>query len=372
MGVKKYRASPNLAGTPVRYSGAVRADARGRRRFEGLIKFRLGHSAGRSYLVPEVLIGISGSRFFQPSMFGPPILEFNVEPGQHRLRFDFDTGTPRANELARLVVFVRSQDRVRRYDDGAQLYRCAFEGPRQITRAASGLCRATPDGDYALRLFHHTTPDNVAKIRMSGELWSSAWNLAGTRELKNVAYTYFSSLPQVANEDDLHRIAMASKGKIGFQTTSDRLREETLFLKVYRSDTGGRTAALAFDVPTALIAPPPLLLHHMVRAAPAYFEIVGPEIFRVGVRPGAALSSNSTEISVTPGDARAFDYLVLGNAATLDGLAAPYDEEDTKEITLLERLTGQDVFEFWMAHQNEDLISGRSFEAKVVAAPKPL
>lgn len=356
----------NLAGPPVRYSNAIMGDEKDRRWFDGFIKFRLGHSAGRSYLVPEVLVGVAGSRFFLPSFFGPPIFGFNLEPGHHKVRFNMDAGAPRAASLTRLVVDFSSRDRVRAFSDGAQLYRCRFEGPRQITRSASGLCRPLLDGDFGLKLYHHTTPTSAEKIRASGELWSSPWNLAGTRELKNVAYTYFTSLPHIQSEEDLRRIAMASGGKIELQTTSDRHLEAVLSLEVYRGATRDRTATLPFEVPTALIAPPPLFLHPLTALQAAYYEVVGPEIVRIGVKTGATLPIKTGAVMRAAGDEKAFSYLVLGDASEIEGLAAPYDEEETKSVVHLEPLADQDVFDFWLTHQNEDLVTGRTFEAKAV------
>lgn len=354
----------HFAGPPVRQSRAVDAGDPSRRRFEGIVKFRLAHSEGRSYLIPDVLIGVGGTRFFIPSNFGPPLFTFDSENGRHHVAFSLDTGPPRVTEMARIVVFVRSEDRIRTYDDGAQLYRCAFEGPRLIARAASGLCHRRLDGDYALRLYHHTRPESARAIRGSRNFWSSPWNLAGTRRLVNVAYAYFTTLPQIAGEADLHRIAMASDGRIMFQTTSDRPLEKTLVLQVYRGDTRDRTAALAFEVPAALLAPAHLLFHPMSRGQPAYFEVIGPEIARVGVEPGASLALADGQVSATDADRKAFDTLILGDASTVEGLAAPYDEEDTRQVAHLEPLIDQDVFAFWLEHQNRDLVTGRAFEPR--------
>lgn len=354
----------HLAGPPVRQSRAVEASDPNRRRFEGIIKFRLAHSEGRSYLIPDVLIGVGGTRFFIPNNFGPPLFTFDSENGRHHVAFSLDTGPPRVTEMARIVVFVRSEDRIRTYDDGAQLYRCAFEGPRLIARAASGLCHRRLDGDYALRLYHHTRPESARAIRGSRTLWSSPWNLAGTRRLANVAYTYLTTLPQIAGEADLHRVAMASDGRIRFQTTSDRPLEETLVLQVYRGDTRDRTAALAFNVPAALLAPAHLLFHPMSRGQPAYFETIGPEIVRVGVKPGASLAFVGGQVSAVDTDRKAFDTVILGDASTVEGLAAPYDEEDTRQVAHLEPLLDQDVFTFWLGHQNRDLVTGRAFEPR--------
>ncbi|WP_180901479.1 hypothetical protein [Martelella soudanensis] len=42
-----------------------------------------------------------------------------------------------------------------------------------------------------------------------------------------------------------------------------------------------------------------------------------------------------------------FDYLVVGDASSIDGLAAPYDEEETDQVVHVERLdAGLDLFEF--------------------------
>lgn len=58
---------------------------------------------------------------------------------------------------------------------------------------------------------------------------------------------------------------------------------------------------------------------------------------------------------------KVFDYVIIGDAGTLDGLAAPFDEEETKQITHLEKITLEtDLFDFWLANQNTDLVSGRN------------
>jgi len=44
----------------------------------------------------------------------------------------------------------------------------------------------------------------------------------------------------------------------------------------------------------------------------------------------------------------------------LDGLRAPYDEEDTKEKVLIERTSGTDtILDFWFQNGNHDLVKGR-------------
>lgn len=218
----------NLAGQPLRWSPDVRLGTPNRRQYEGFIKLRLAHSEGRSYLIPDVLIAVGGLRYFLPSYFSPPLLAFNAEPGKHWVDFNLDVGGPRATQLTRLFVRARSEDRLLSYEDGAQLYRCTFDGPRGLASFAKGQCRGQSTGDFLLKVYHHTTPTNAVSIKAGGELCSSAWNLAGTRRLTNVFYGYFTTLPSIRGEEDLQLIAMASNRKIQFQTTSGRMKEEVL------------------------------------------------------------------------------------------------------------------------------------------------
>jgi hypothetical protein len=354
----------NLAGYPLRYSTPPKNKGN-RREYDGFIKVRLGHSAGKSYLIPDVLIGVGGTRYFLPSFFTAPYLGFNVEDGKHRAVFGMDVGPPRAVKLERLKVTIRSEDRLLSYDDGAQLYRCTFEASRPIVRLAKGMCRSLPSGDFALELFHHTKPESAAKIRANRELWSSSWNLAGTRKLTNVAYGYFTSLPRIETKQDLQRIAMSSDGEIHLQTTSDRAQEQVLTLKVYRGNTEDRRSPIALHVPSAIIAPAHLYFHMPPGADPAYYEVVGTEVLRVGVNPNAVLRLSGRDVQVSSSDLRCFDNVILGDASTIAGLSAPFNEEGTLEFTHLEGLDkGVDLFQFWLTHKNTDLVSGRAFEER--------
>lgn len=355
---------PRLAGPPSRYSPALGIGAL--ERFEGLVKLRLGHAVFGSMLLPELIFAkLGGWRFYQPSFFGPPILGFNVEPGLHVSRFNVDVGSPRETNLNRLIIAIRSDGLIRRYYDGAQLYRCVIEGPSRLLRYSAGRCLPRTDGDFDLFLSHITNPDAFAGIRCSGALRSSRWNLQGTRELANVAYAYLTSLPSIGSEEDLRRIAMSSDGVIRFQTTSSCAREATLELTVYRESTTGRTARLPATVATNLIAPPHLLIHRPL-GDQAYYEVVGPEIYRVGLQPGAALAYASATVTADPALLKRFDYVVVGDASTLDGLAAPYDEEETSEVVHVEKLdVSVDLFDFWQSNQNSDQISDRIPEPRI-------
>ena len=312
-----------------------------------------------------MFIKLAGWRFYQPSFFGPPMLGFNEEPGMHVARLSIDVGSPRETDPTRLIIEIRSDGLVRRYDDGAQLYRCVVEGSSQLVRYASGRCRPRADDDFDILLFHITNPKAFAAIRSGGELRSSRWNLQGTRELANVAYVYLTSLPSIAAEEDLRRIAMSSDGVIRLQTTSNRAHEETLELKVYRESTTGRTARLPVTVASDLLAPPHLLIHRPM-GDQAYYEVMGPEIYRVGVQPGIALQYASGMATIGSGALMSFDYVVVGEASTVEGLASPYDEEETKDVVHVQTLdAGLDLFDFWLANQNSDQVSTRRPEPRV-------
>lgn len=335
-----------LAGPPERESSAW-TGAEEAHTYNGWIKVRLGHGDVGSVLVPDqIVVRHAGWRFYQPSFFGPNVLGFNLEPDVHEARFSVDVGNPRGKHPTRLLVTFRSDGLIRTYDDGSHVYRCQVEGPRSIQRFASGRCTPVDDGAFNLSLFHHTTPDNYPKIRKSGELWSSPWNLAGVRKLENVSYGYLTSLERVKNAADLARIAMANDGKLRFQTTSARLAEEVVEITVYRDDTTGRTASLALDLPWELIAPPHLLLHQPLFGQ-AYYEVVAPEIFRIGMQPRCSLKIDGRKLLASTDERKQFNYIVLGKTSTAEGILAPYDEEGTAMIMHLQRFEdGQSLFDF--------------------------
>lgn len=353
-----------LAGRPFRISPATDLDDAVW--FTGFVKLRLGHGRRGTLIVPDQIFVRAGPwRFLQPSFFSPCLIGFNVEAGLHVAEFTADVGSPRSTRLARLRVRFRSNARVRSYPDGSQLYKCEIQGPKLLAHYAAGRCRQIDSGDFILELFHHTNAGAYTSICASRELWASTWNLQGTRRLANVAYVYLTSLPKIVHPEDLNRIAMASSGKIAFQTTSHRPTERMLELAVYRESTTGRTSVVKVGVPSSLLAPPHLLLHPQVFGSSAYYEAVGPEIFRIGVKPGTKMPIPHGLASPAASDLKTFEYIVLGDASELEGLAAPYAEEETEHVMHLELIDGEsDLFAFWLNNANSDQITGRTFEAR--------
>jgi hypothetical protein len=367
-------ARPRLAGAPVRVSPAPSTSWGGLH--DGVIKVRLCHAKGRSYLLPDALFGFGGTRFFLPSFFGPPKLVFDIPtaggsfgPSHHEVTIDLDVAAPRATVATRVVVTFRSDGWLRSYTDGAQLYRCTYRSPltARLAEQVAGNCVALPDNDFSISVYHHTIPDNAALIATSAELWSSPYNLAGKAKLANVSHLYFTTLPTIENEADLRRVAMSSSSAIDYQTTSDRPREEALALTVYEGSVDARGSTLRFAVPSGIVAPPHLLHHPLTMAEPSYYEVVGQEIVRVAVEPGVAGTITGDAITVLPTGLKRFGYVIEGNASDMDGLVAPMLEGGAPSVAHIEPLdAGLDLFEFWKANKNRDLHSGRAVEARIL------
>jgi hypothetical protein len=335
--------------------------------FEGLLKIRLAHALGRSYIVPEQLfIELADHwRFFLPSFFGPNQIGF-VDAHAIACHTSIDVIRPGRNHAVRLLISIHTDQQRFSYPEGARLYRCTVTGPTRLIEYASGRAKALPDGDFALQLHHYTSGSALVAIRKEQSLRSSTWNLAGTRRLVNVSYCYFTTLPRIRGIEDLERIAMATDGHLLFRTTSpDGKREEQLELQVYRDSANNRRNRLTLFVPSRAISPPHLLFHQPF-LQPAYYEVVSPEIVRVGLKSGCSLAFDKNQmVAVIEPDVRVFDYLIEGDAARLDGLEAPYVEEDTQQIIHLERLAADDdPFAFWSRERNTDQIQGRGFEPR--------
>ena len=369
-------AGATLAGAPIRASPAPVSSASWGGLHKGLIKLRLCHARGRSYLLPDALVGFGGTRFFLPSFFGPAELFFKLLPSgssfgtrHHQATLCLDVAEPRAAVATRVAVSFRSDDLVRVYEDGAQLYRCTYRAPLafKLSNQVAGNCIELANGDFGLIVYHHTTTENAALIHSSGELWSSPRNLAGTSELVNASHLYFTTLSTIEDEADLRRVAMSSTATIGFQTTSDRYREAVVDLQVLKGRIDARVSAIRFLVPLGIIAPAHLLYHPLTRAEPAYYEVVGPEIVRVAMKPGVAGAINGEQIEVANSALKSFSYVVEGDASGLDGLVEPMREASAFGVAHIEALnSGQDLFEFWQANKNRDLHSGRTFETRIL------
>jgi hypothetical protein len=90
-------------------------------------------------------------------------------------------------------------------------------------------------------------------------------------------------------------------------------------------------------------------------------------VHRVGIEASATLKVSSRRIDYAAVQTKRFDYVVVGDATTVEGLAAPYDEEDTRFLLKIERpATGTNMLEFWFGHENQDLYSDKRVETQTL------
>jgi len=100
-----------------------------------------------------------------------------------------------------------------------------------------------------------------------------------------------------------------------------------------------------------------------------FYEAVLPAVFRVGLQPGAVLTF-SGDLAATPTTSlKGFDYVIVGDARTKTGIVAPYDEENTTSICIIERVEDGDFFTFWRDNANTELFSGRVVERQEFGGP---
>lgn len=323
---------------------------------EGLIKLKLVHAQGFSLLLPELFVAdFSGWKWFQPKFFTTSLIHFLDGFSVGKLWIDLSEEPPQ------LSILFTSGQLVRKFVDGSHLFRCFISGAPDLAALAAGTCTIGDDNDPLLDLFHHTTPEALEAIEKSGHFRASPWNVQGTKKLENVGYAYFTSLPSIRSESDLQRIAMASDEQIVLLPTNARSKTDAVRISVYRESTWNRRATLKVSVPASAIAP-----QHVYRHAPhgdaVYFEVCHPEIFRVGLLPGAVLPFGGGRVQPAPSDLKRFDYAVLGDADSAYGLEAPYDEENTKALFVVERCPEESFFDFWERNANTDQIADREFE----------
>lgn len=338
-------------------------------RTEGLVKCRLLHGMGCSLIVPDqVFLGADGSKWIQPLTFMANLIgKFSEDEIVCDLPVDISCG-----QTLRIRFF--NHDLLANLEDGSQLYKCEIQGPSDLAEYATGdSCLGAGSVPY-IRLYHHTTPDARDSIISSGHFRTSMWNIQGTtKKLINVAYAYFTPLDQITCDNDLRKIAMAAGGEIelrrdGFTPPEillpnwrEAFKDDVLVLPVYPCNPSKREATLELWVDSTVLAPQHIYRHE--EGGPVYYELPHPFIHRIGTEPGASVSfDDQGRIHRQPG-LKAFEYVVVGDCTTLEGLAAPYDEEDTTNIMKVERMDDVvSILNFWFDHGNQDLFSKKQVD----------
>lgn len=333
---------------------------------DGYIKCKLAHAKGLSVIIPDqIYFNWNGNlRWLQPFIFLPcKLAKFDNEV-LCDLNFDISCGyTSRAR--------FKSTDFIRDFDDGSQLFKCELLMPDDAGEHAIGKSEIDSDWNIEVELFHHTKPDIKQLIINSGKLLGSKWNIQGSRELEKSEHVYFTPLHEIKVNNDLQRIAMSHEERIElirdnftpptilFPGWKEKYKDDILFMKVYREDTKNRTATLSYMVPVHYISPHHIL-KHSPNGQPVYYEISSPFIHRVQIRKGASLKFEEKFI-LESDDIINHEFIIIGDATILDGLQAPYDEENTTHIFKIEFLEKEIMLDFWFKNANQDLFGARNY-----------
>jgi hypothetical protein len=331
----------------------------------GYIKCKLVHAENFSVIIPDqVYFNWNGSlRWLQPFIFLPCRLANFDDYTLCDILFDISCGyTSRAR--------FKSSDFIRSFDDGSQLFKCELLMPDDAGEYAIGIAEKDANWNFSVELFHHTKPEIIQLITDSEKLLGSKWNIQGSRELKNSEHVYFTPLHEIKVNNDLERIAMSHEEQIklirdNFNPPSillpgweEKYKNDFLLMKVYREDAENRTATLSYMVPAHYISPHHIL-KHSPHGEPVYYEISTPFIHRVQIGKGESLAFKGKLILEHEGIIN-HNFIIIGDATRLDGLQAPYDEENTVHIFKIEFLEGENILDFWFSNANQNIFGGRN------------
>ncbi|MCW5793403.1 MAG: hypothetical protein KIS97_03600 [Nitrospira sp.] len=329
------------------------------RSFPALAKVRLAHGLGHSFLLVDHVFLKESNRWLQPKNFVLCHILFEDDKARTKVVLELKDGTT-------VQVNFWEPPRPQQLRDRSWLYPAMVIGPDNLDVHSAGTWRMGSTGVPQLRLFHHTHEEAAASIRSSQEFWSSAWNFQGTRKLTNISYVYFTDLESIQSDQDLADIAMSPKRKLYFirdgaqapqalppHWRATPLAKDVLELEVYWSSPEKRDQVIEIFVDADLLSPTHMLRHE---AVPVWREMILPSVYRVGVEPGTTIRFSEDQLK-EPVHPKRFDYHVIGDATSLEGLAAPFDEENTSQIF---KVQGGDIppLAFWKANANTDQYSG--------------
>lgn len=320
--------------------------------FKGFIKCKLMHGMMGSVIVPDLLIyRTSKEKFFkwiQPLAFRANQIYFFDQNAIANLMIDISAKTT-------VIVKFKQSNFIRFLDDYSELYECEISASTDISDHFTGVGYFNNDFIPCIKSYHHTTQEAFLKIMESGFLKNSKWNIGGTKKLKNIGYVYFTPLDKLKYNEDLIQVAMSNKGFILGTTNDGRIRR----INIYRRSTKDFEATLEFWIDTQAIATPHLLKRRDSLGG-VFYLICSPFIHRVGLKPDSVLEFKDNVINDISKKA---DYIIVGNCDQLDGIIAPYDEENTEYIFKIEKTLGsQNLFSFWLEHANSDQYSDKAVE----------
>jgi hypothetical protein len=320
--------------------------------FKGYIKCKLMHGNKISVIVPDLLIyqvDLKKSyKWIQPLAFRANQIYYFDENAQANIMIDIS---------ARSTVFIRFKrsDFVRVLNDYSEIYECSIFASTDISNYYTGEGYFDESFVPYIKSFHHT--NNIAKkmILECGYLKNSKWNIGGTKELRNIGYIYFTPLEKLKYNADLVQVAMSNTGYILLSTNQGKIRR----INIYRRFVKDFESTLAFWLDTQSIAPSHLFKRRDSLGA-VYYQVCSPFIQRVGMFPETKLVFLN---DVIQDSSKKADYIIVGDCDYMDGVIAPYDEENTEYILKIEKLNGTiNLFDFWEENANTDQYSNKDVE----------
>ena len=312
------------------------------------------HNIEYSVVFPDQIYFEAGGSLYwiQPLFFtGNQIFQFEGF-GLCDLSIDISHG-------ACLRIQFKNSDVISWLEDGSFLYKCKIKGPKFLYRYRTGNAKIDNGIPY-IRLYHHTSRKARADIKKGAEYRSSSWNIQGTKKSTNISYLYLTSLPKISNIDDLTQIAMSSQGKLGFRVDSNSTSTPDLVLNVYRESTNNRTHTLSQWINTTHLSPQPCYRHTSPNELGCH-AIVSPFIQRVGVEINTTILIENGYLK--PKRPKSMGFTVIGDATTISGLEAPYDEENTEGKLMIEYMKkSEEIIGFWMKNANTNQTDNKVIE----------
>lgn len=326
---------------------------------------------GDSIIIPDYILLDNGG-WIQPLFFTPPRL-VNMDDDQLcYLYIDIQGG-----ETIK-VRFYSSAFKCA-FSDKSHLYACEIFGPIDLERYTSGVY-LEEENNILLNLFHHTNDPGFDGITESNSLWSSRWNYRGSKECLNFNFVYFTHIPEIKYDSDLITVAMSKDGNMDYFIDSfivpksvpanyrEVYKDYIYTAQVYRSTSSDRNCTIELSVPIEFIDAKHLYLHHQGRGF--FYEVCFPYIHRVKTQPKSIITFNGEYTIERKNPIVHSDYAIIGDAQYKDGLAAPFEEEDTSFIFKIEDCGDQTIHDYWFANANQDLFTSKRIDALEVQDSK--
>jgi len=324
----------------------------GNHKFPGKIKCKMVHGIGYTLIIPELIICFDNQRYIQPLYFMAPVLCKNDTFVQCSICIDCSFGVKAKVEFNNTQLLKKNRD-------GSEIYECTISSVRDLIHYTTGKAKLT-ENMIKIQLFHHTKKEIVKLIEKDKSFIPSKWNLQGTKKLKEISYHYFTCIDKIKCKEDLQIIAMSHSGKMYFliDNGNKSRKEDVLELNVYRESTKNRTESIGVFVDIDILSTPHIYKHYPNREA-VYYEIVSPFIYRIAVLNNSRLHIKNNE-TVNNYEIYHNNYVVVGDCRSKEGLLAPYDEENTKEILKVEQSQEVEcILSTWFKFQNLDLYSDK-------------